>query len=165
MGSARVSANMRGRNGVYPVIIGLCLAAGPAAASETLHLSCTGAANEVRVVVKDVKKSVGLITAELYVNDESVFLTDEGRAVRMRVAARAPETAFCLHAPDADDYALAIYHDQNANMRLDKGALGIPAEPYGVSNNPRMRFAPPKVVDALFAVAEDGADVEILLKN
>jgi uncharacterized protein (DUF2141 family) len=132
---------------------------------EGLHLSCTGEPNELLIVIKNVKESVGLITAELYRNDEQTFLTKEGREERMRVAARAPVTQFCMHAPGASDYAMAVYHDENANQKFDKGAFGLPAEPYGVSNNPRMRFGPPSIQEALFHVALNGSTVEIDLKK
>lgn len=37
-------------------------------------------------------------------------------------------------------YAIAIFHDQNTNGELDKvGAIGIPSEGYGFSNNPGFR--------------------------
>jgi uncharacterized protein (DUF2141 family) len=132
---------------------------------EAVHLSCTGAPNEIRVTVTNVKKSVGLITAELYRNDPDNFLLNEGREVKLRFAAVSPATTFCLHAQDPAPYALAVYHDRNANMKIDKGAFGIPVEPYGVSNNPPMRFAAPRLEDSLFAVAEAGTSVEIALKN
>lgn len=135
------------------------------AKEEKPHITCTGGPNEVRVIIKDVKKSVGLITAELYRNDEATFLSKAGREVRVRVAARAPVTEFCLHAPEPTGYAMAVYHDKNANQKFDKGPLGLPAEPYGVSNNPAIRFSPPHLADALFDVVGDGTSVEILLNN
>lgn len=141
------------------------LAQPSAGASWGEHLSCTGAPNEVRVTVRGVKESIGLVTVELYRNDEATFLTKEGRELRKQFAARAPATHICLHAPKSDSYAVAVYHDENANSRFDKTGLGLPAEPYGVSNNPRMRFGPPKIAEALFDVAESGAAVEITLNN
>ncbi len=129
------------------------------------HMSCTGEPNEIRVVVRNVKKSVGLITVELYADDQENFLRKEGRVERNQFAARAPETAFCIHAPEATAYAIGLYHDQNANNRIDKGALGIPVEPYGVSNNPRMRFSAPTVEESRFSVPSGGAFVDIRLKN
>ena len=129
------------------------------------HMSCTGAPNEIRVRVKNVKRSVGIVTVELYADDQETFLSKEGRVRRLQFAARAPETAFCVHAPEATSYAIGLYHDQNANNRIDKGALGIPVEPYGVSNNPRMRFAPPTIEDSRFEVRPEGAYVEINLKG
>ena len=34
-----------------------------------------------------------------------------------------------------DTYALAIYHDENNNRKLDKNLFGAPIEAYGFSNN------------------------------
>jgi len=39
-------------------------------------------------------------------------------------------------------YAVALFHDQNNNGKLDKNFLGIPKEGYGFSNNPKV-FATP----------------------
>ncbi|MEQ8936358.1 MAG: DUF2141 domain-containing protein [Amphiplicatus sp.] len=137
----------------------------PAKLPKINHMSCTGAPNEIRIIVRNVKKSVGLITVELYADDQENFLRTEGRVERVQFAARAPETSFCLHAPEATTYAIGLYHDENANNRIDKGALGIPVEPYGVSNNPRMRFAAPTVDESRFSVPPGGVFVDIRLKN
>ncbi|MEQ8176800.1 MAG: DUF2141 domain-containing protein [Amphiplicatus sp.] len=137
----------------------------PAKLPKISHMSCNGAPNEIRIIVRNVKKSVGLITVELYADDQENFLRTEGRVERVQFAARAPETSFCVHAPEATTYAIGLYHDQNANNRIDKGALGIPVEPYGVSNNPRMRFAAPTVEESRFSVPREGAFVDIRLKN
>jgi len=137
----------------------------PAKLPKINHMSCNGAPNEIRIIVRNVKKSVGLITVELYADDQENFLRTEGRVERVQFAARAPETSFCVHAPEATTYAIGLYHDQNANNRIDKGALGIPVEPYGVSNNPRMRFAAPTVEESRFSVPREGAFVDIRLKN
>ncbi|GAB4517398.1 MAG: hypothetical protein Kow00133_01800 [Amphiplicatus sp.] len=150
-------------------VLAIVAAAGARAGDDALpeidHVSCTGAANELRVTVQGVERSVGLMTVELYRNDPENFLKKAGRELRVRVAARAPATQLCVHAPQPGDYALAVYHDENANRKLDKKMFGLPAEPYGISNNPRMRFGPPDVEEALFHVAADGAAVEIELKN
>lgn len=129
------------------------------------HVSCKGAPNEIRVVVRNVKKNQGLITADLFRNDELAFLKKEGRVGRVRVAAKSPVTVFCIAAPTAALHALALYQDKDANLKFDKNSLGLPNEPYGVSNNPKMRFGPPKIGEALFPVAADGAIIEIGLKN
>lgn len=41
------------------------------------------------------------------------------------------------------EYALAAFHDENNNDRLDRNALGIPREDYGFSNNVRGFLGPP----------------------
>ena len=129
------------------------------------HVSCTGAPNEVRVKIDKVANSVGLIVADLYRNDEAGYLKREGRVQQVRFAARAPVTEFCMHAPKPGEYAIALYHDKNANWTLDRGPFGIPAEPFGLSNNPPVRLAAPKIADTLFEVPADGAEIDIQLKG
>lgn len=127
------------------------------------HVSCNDAANEIRVVVTGVKRSEGLIVADMYPNNQEVFLRGRGRIKKVKYAARAPETKFCVPAPEAGLFAMAIYHDRNANGDFDKTGLGLPAEPWGLSNNPRGLFGPPHVEKTLFKVDEGGAKVEINL--
>ena len=136
----------------------------PVAAYEFEHVSCSGAKNEIRIVISGVKKSVGLMAVDLFPNDEEKFLRGEGRITQVRFAAKAPETKICLKAPTSGQFSLAAYHDENANQRFDKNAFGLPAEPWGLSNNPKVRLAPPSVEKTLFDVnAETGARVHIKL--
>ncbi|MEZ5896145.1 MAG: DUF2141 domain-containing protein [Parvularculaceae bacterium] len=129
------------------------------------HVSCTGAPNEVRVTVSNVKQSAGLMTAELFRNEPENFLKKAGREFRVRYAALAPVTQFCVHAPAAGEFAIVVYHDENANRKFDKNGLGIPKEPFGISNDPAIKFGPPPIDKALFEVASTGASVEIRLRN
>lgn len=135
----------------------------PAGDFDFNHVSCRGQPYEIRIVVRGVKKSVGLIVAELYPDDQESFLRGRGRIEKVRFAAKAPETKFCLAAPNAGEYAIAVYQDENANTDFDKGAFGLPAEPWGLSNNPKVRLGPPPIEKALFPVDEAGARAEIVL--
>jgi uncharacterized protein (DUF2141 family) len=49
-------------------------------------------------------------------------------------------------------YAIKLFHDINDNQKLDANWLGIPREPFGFSNNPRIRFGPPSFEAAQFEV-------------
>jgi uncharacterized protein (DUF2141 family) len=51
-------------------------------------------------------------------------------------------------------YAVAAYHDENNNNKLDKSFVGIPNEKYGFSNNVRGIFGPPKLSDQLVLVQQ-----------
>ncbi len=55
-------------------------------------------------------------------------------------------------------YALAVFHDENANDKLDTFA-GIPKEGIGFSRNPKFTFGPPKFSKAIFS-AEAGTNVQ-----
>ncbi len=62
------------------------------------------------------------------------------------------------------DYAVAVFHDENRNGKMDKNVLGIPMEPYGFSNNVKVTFGPPKWEKAKFVVKSSTQDVSIEVK-
>ena len=53
----------------------------------------------------------------------------------------------------AGSYAIALFHDENGNGRVDT-RFGIPTEGVGFSNNPRLWFGPPSFAAARFAVTD-----------
>jgi uncharacterized protein (DUF2141 family) len=61
-------------------------------------------------------------------------------------------------------YAVAAYHDRNANGKLDRSALGPPSEPYGFSNDARGSFGPPKFAKAVLELGPGEHSVEIRLR-
>ncbi len=50
------------------------------------------------------------------------------------------------------EYAVACFHDENNNGKLDKNFLGMPSEGVGASNNAKGFLGPPKFKDAKFVV-------------
>jgi uncharacterized protein (DUF2141 family) len=52
-------------------------------------------------------------------------------------------------------YAIACYHDENDNGKLDSNLFGIPTEGTGASNNARGSWGPPKFRDAAFTLNSD----------
>ncbi len=128
------------------------------------HVSCNGGENEIRLVITDVKHAVGLMAADLYPNKEEGFLKRTGRIKQVKFAAKSPVTSFCLTTPGPGDYAIAVYQDVNANGRFDKSAFGLPNEPWGLSQNPKVRFRPPLVEEMIFPVPAEGANIAIRLR-
>lgn len=59
------------------------------------------------------------------------------------------------------NYAVALFHDENNNGRMDKRALGIPKEPYGFSNNVRPKFSAPTFKECSFRVGSEPQTVRI----
>ena len=51
--------------------------------------------------------------------------------------------------------ALAIFHDRNANERLDTNWIGVPKEPYGFSNARTRTFGPPRYRDCVLKLQKD----------
>ena len=110
----------------------------------------------VTVVISGLRNTQGVIQACLTARAATFPECDKDpAALRLTVpAANGPVLVFRHVQPG--NYAVSLFHDQNANGRLDK-AMGIPREGYGFSRNAPVRFGPPSFADARFAVA--GADV------
>jgi len=62
------------------------------------------------------------------------------------------------------EYAIAVYHDKNANGKLDTNFLGIPKERYGFSNNARGRFGPASWNDSFFVFDSGKIEHKIRIK-
>jgi uncharacterized protein (DUF2141 family) len=52
-------------------------------------------------------------------------------------------------------YAIACFHDENNNGKMDTNVIGIPVEGVGASNNAKGFMGPPKFKDAQFIVEKD----------
>jgi uncharacterized protein (DUF2141 family) len=59
-------------------------------------------------------------------------------------------------------YAVAAFQDGNGNGVVDRTALGLPLEPYGLSGGAGRR-ARPNFAEAAFPLAEPGAAVRVRL--
>ena len=58
------------------------------------------------------------------------------------------------------EYAVVLFHDKNGNKIMDFDPMGMPLEPYGISNN-IMSYGPPQWSDAKFEVGSDPIVLEI----
>ena len=60
-------------------------------------------------------------------------------------------------------YAVSVFHDENANGKMDTNFMGIPREGVGASNNARGHFGPPKFDDAAFQYSGGKLDLAITI--
>ena len=148
------------------ILLGLGLAvatAGPFAASAQDCEGTPGAA-KLSIVIEGVRSNKGLMTASLYPNDKSQFLAKDGALKVWRVPAQAPITAMCIWLKAPGTYGVAVYHDANANHKLDLGMLG-PSEDYGFSRNPRILFSKPSLASVRFPATAAETTVHIRLNH
>ena len=60
-------------------------------------------------------------------------------------------------------YALAVFHDENANRKLDT-FLGVPREGFGFSRNPTIRFGAPRFDKVTIELATGFARTSVRLQ-
>ena len=84
------------------------------------------------------------------------------QAIKRTVAASAASDVR-IEAVKPGAYALAIFHDENGNKKLDT-FLGIPREGFGFSRNPAVRFGPPSFGQARFELASGIARLTVRMQ-
>ena len=101
------------------------------------------AAETLTIVVTDITASEGMIMVQVMSNEEEFKGTQSPIASIMQ-RARSGETTFSTSNLPAGDYAIRIMHDVNGNGELDSNFVGMPTEPWAMSNNAKGNFGPPK---------------------
>lgn len=122
----------------------------------TLARTATGA--DLAVEVRDLRSDQGEIRVGLFDRPET-FATDQGKIAEivLKPAAGVARGAFANLAPGT--YAIAAYHDENANRSFDTGLFGWPLEGYGFSNDAPVFLGAPPFTRAAFPVGAEGTTV------
>jgi uncharacterized protein (DUF2141 family) len=131
---------------------------------------------ELRVNVEGLRSSHGVVLIGLYDSARSFdraielagadgFLNDPdrvaGAALRVNAALNGGVVFSNL---EPGRYAIIVFHDENANGRLDKNFFGVPTEPYGFSNDAQGFLGPPSFDDAsiLLGARDEVAIVDLI---
>lgn len=69
------------------------------------------------------------------------------------VAAQKGRLRLTFDAIPAGEFAISMFHDENANSNLDRNFLGIPKEGWGASRDAKANFGPPSYADARLTLA------------
>jgi uncharacterized protein (DUF2141 family) len=116
----------------------------------------------LEVEVQGVRSSEGLVQVALY-REESSFLKFDRVFRNANAPAEEGVTKVVFTDLPAGQYAIAIFHDENANDELDTNWLGIPREPLGFSRARMKTFGPPSFRDCVINLQED-VTIEIPLE-
>jgi uncharacterized protein (DUF2141 family) len=121
-----------------------------------LLLLCTGfpeaqaQTSTLTVQVTQIKSTKGKVLFALF-NGADGFPGTHQKAFKLMEAIPAVGTTTIRfeNLPEGT-YALAVFHDENKDGKLNTNLVGIPKEPYGFSNNARPAFSAPSFKEASF---------------
>ena len=133
---------------------------------EAMAAVCGASPNEIVVRISNLRNGSGNVVAELYpADDPANFLKGRARIERAFQPAVAEGTVdVCLTPPEPGIYAVAVYHDENANVKFDKNWIGLPSEGYGISNNPTVLLRAPIFDEAKFEALEGATVVPVEIR-
>lgn len=115
------------------------------------------------VVVAGLESDAGTVALALYDSPAAYReLEEAARKARLEIVDGA--CRWVVEDLPAGDYALSVYHDVNDNGELDKGAFGVPREPYGFSNDERGRMGPPGWDKVRFSVVGPQAELRVKVR-
>jgi len=111
-------------------------------------------AQEANIVIeiKNIKNNLGNIALALY-DDPENFTKKEIRATKVS-AKKGKVTAQFTNLPSGI-YAIALFHDENNNDKMDFNGFGIPKEAYGFSNDAKGFMSAPIFKDASFELTKN----------
>ena len=126
-----------------------------------LALSCRSVSSwshSVKITIENISQP-GEIHVAIYDSKEA-FEQDRGEqggpaagiVDGLVVAVESSSFSHAFELP-AGVYAVGVFHDLNANNRLDTNLFGIPTEQFGFSNNAVGRFGPPSFEAASIQVS------------
>ena len=102
----------------------------------------------LEVNITGLHSNKGKIHIALYDNAEA--FPKEGRFVIKKLLS-ANQKSLVINGLSFGNYAIAAFHDENDNGKLDKNIFGIPTEPYAFSNNARPKWKRPTFEETVFS--------------
>lgn len=114
----------------------------------------------LKVEVQNVRVLKGTVYITLYRPGKDFPGGNSVDDKQINVGGKSVQALFWV---EPGDYAIAVYHDENGNGKMDKRMFGIPKEPYGFSNNFRPLMSAPRFSDCQFSVGDGGKVIRIKL--
>jgi len=117
---------------------------------------------KIKVEVSNINNEKGVIYIGIYNNPTTFPKADV--VFEKRIKAKKTTISHSFENVKTGNYAVAIYHDEDENGKINRYFFGMPSEQYGFSRNPSV-FGLPKYEDCSFELNKNKiVTVKIKLK-
>ena len=120
-------------------------------------------AGTLEITLDNVTSNDGRIMVEV-LQGEAEFKGDAPATMSITQRASTGTMRFQANGLPPGEYAVRIMHDKNNNGELDSNLVGMPREPWAMSNNAKGNFGPPKWADVKFPV-DNGTSQQTITLN
>ena len=118
--------------------------------------ACAAHAAELTLTINGLASADGALGCALFAEAAAArFPLDQDAATTQRVPAREGSVQCVFRGLPAGSYAAAVAHDLNGNGKTDRNLLGMPTEPWAVSNNLRPTLRAPRFAEAAISLGAD----------
>ena len=111
----------------------------------------SGTAADVIIHINGVRNNDGFVRLAVY--DQSADFPSGSPIVGADIAAAEGTTVVRLAELPLGRYAIAFYHDEDANEEFGQNFIGLPTEGYGFSNDAAVVLGPPSFDEAAIEVS------------
>ena len=99
---------------------------------------------------ENIQYAGGEIQLALYNSEESFLEPEKAIAQHSYKVTDKGQLEVTLDKVVPGEYAIAVFHDENSNEKLETNLFGIPVEPYAFSGSDHSRWRPPYYKNAKF---------------
>lgn len=107
-------------------------------------------AGELKLTVENIKKESGRIWVGIYASEADFLDREKARLVDAEIMSTGELVINVEDLMYGQEYALAVFHDENDNGELDRNFFGLPAEPWAFSGEPKTRLRLPRFEEVKF---------------
>ncbi len=120
--------------------------------------------SQLNIQIQGISNSRGNICYTIFSRSDG-FPRDGAKALKAECSPLENQPlTLSIDGLNAGNYAVAVFHDENADGQLNTNAVGIPQEGFGFSNNPPILTGAPKFSEATFFVGGQTTTVGITMK-
>lgn len=121
--------------------------------------------DDLEITVEGVNSDTGKVMVALHSESNVDGFPDVNGAIAAQwVKASQGTHRFVFLDLQPGKYAVAVFHDENENGKLDTNILGIPSEGIGFSRNAHGNFGPPGFYDAAVEITSDSGTTRTATK-
>lgn len=113
--------------------------------------------------ITGIEKPVGSMAIAVFTTKEN-FLKDAIHTDHVPIPDGATSIDIRLPGSVAGAVAISVFHDLDDDEELDTRIFGMPAEPYGFSKDPTIRFGPPSFRDCRIDLSTQEGPIVIPLR-
>ncbi|MEQ8248769.1 MAG: DUF2141 domain-containing protein [Alphaproteobacteria bacterium] len=132
------------------------------AALAAAFITAPAIAADLEITVRGLEQPAGYAMIAVYASQAAM---DDGvGSANLKIAVGETGTVRAIVDLPAGRYAVAVFHDENANGKLDTNIVKFPVEPTGFGNNARGSFGPATFDDAAVDLTDAGARADIVVR-